>query len=943
MILDTFLNERDSLAQQLHIQSAKIIEIQEMQAKREVHDLAHEENYRLGAIELSGSLEAPKDRRTSGRIPSEDPARDCHLLDELRLLIIENGILNSLSFTSLADRQESIELPHTQTFDWIFEEPGNSQRSWSNFVEWLRSGNGIYWINGKVGSGKSTLMRYVYENDLTKRNIDQWAGDMQSQVSGFFFWRSGDDEQRSQRGLLRSLLFNILQSHRDLIPEVLPEAWASWSTRATAIVSGIMPPDSLALPSMPKTPTMAELKRAFRTLLRSVQRRVKLCFFIDGLDEYEGDYLDIIELFQECAKSPAIKLCLSSRPILAFEQAFAELPYMRLQDLTRADIEYYVQARLHSHKYMNQLSRTHATETSQLIHDIVNKSSGVFLWVKLVVRSLLLGLCDYNRISDLKRRVEYLPQDLEELYAHMLKHTDPFYHEQAAQLFQIFRASQRSSPEMITLLNLSWADDENENWAENAPIQPLTKEEVALRCKVMDARLKSVCAGLLESNDNKFSSIFPDSKVMFLHRTVSDWMAKADVWADIVSRTAGTGFSSNLSMLKSRVLSLKSLALDPGTTLEMDVVSDALLYAQKAERELGYAFPKLLDQLDIAASVQWRKGSTHIKATHTLQSTCSEADADHYSYDSVAYITPAIELARSSTDVFFSCKESRLEPLVSCLVRSSSSNSVEYGDPETQGAGPSFIRNHNCYEAPAAFEDNSNHWSCGIEILGIKPFGEATTFYNLTNDLGLFHYTNMKYETGLVVDQDVNHHLLMQAVSPSYNESRGKLKAPDPDLIEKILDGGTDPNISFDGTTPWEGVLISTASVFAFPEHNLEWEQEARDWARIFEIFLENGADPRKQSGRHPRLPGRPRISPSLIVERYMPMLLATKALELRMVLIKKGVQGELEINKLDNVSSPFDRRRIEKATGPSDRTAGMQVSSESTSFSTWIRWFLRR
>jgi hypothetical protein len=60
----------------------------------------------------------------------------------------------------------------------------------------------------------------------------------------------------------------------------------------------------------------------------------KLCLFIDGLDEYDGRYSDIIDLCHEFAALPNLKLCLSSRPLLIFENAFSGSPSLQLQDLT---------------------------------------------------------------------------------------------------------------------------------------------------------------------------------------------------------------------------------------------------------------------------------------------------------------------------------------------------------------------------------------------------------------------------------------------------------------------------------------------------------------------------------------------------------------------------------------------------------------------------------
>lgn len=78
------------------------------------------------------------------------------------------------------------------------------------------------------------------------------------------------------------------------------------------------------------------MRDAFQILRR--QDGLRICLFIDGLDEYEGDsdgtYVDIVALFSEIATSPNIKICLSSRPWLAFEDSFLLGPTLRLEDLT---------------------------------------------------------------------------------------------------------------------------------------------------------------------------------------------------------------------------------------------------------------------------------------------------------------------------------------------------------------------------------------------------------------------------------------------------------------------------------------------------------------------------------------------------------------------------------------------------------------------------------
>ncbi len=72
--------------------------------------------------------------------------------------------LGSLWYPEIKHREETIKEAHARTFRWIFEPDVSDKavRRWHSFVEWLASGQGTYWISGKAGSGKSTLMNCIH-------------------------------------------------------------------------------------------------------------------------------------------------------------------------------------------------------------------------------------------------------------------------------------------------------------------------------------------------------------------------------------------------------------------------------------------------------------------------------------------------------------------------------------------------------------------------------------------------------------------------------------------------------------------------------------------------------------------------------------------------------------------------------------------------------------
>jgi hypothetical protein len=511
----------------------------------------------------------------------------------------------------MRDRHETVAEAHKATFRWIFEGADAYAHPWSNFVDWLHHGDGVYWINGKAASGKSTLMRFIIENPMTIGHLKQWSNTEALQVAAFFFWNSGSLEQRSYTGLLSSLLYEVLNKHRKLIRLVFPLEWTEDFGQMTQWDS----PD--------RKWSLSALKKAFSRLTTFDIAPLKLCFFIDGLDEYEGDHEEMAELLKQVALSPHVKFCLSSRPWIIFEEAFQGLPTLRLQDLTAQDIKAYVADKLERHSQMHKLSQNEPERASELVTEIVTKASGVFLWVVLVVRDLLRGLRNRDDISDLQKRLKALPSELEELYTHMLGHVDPLYQEQASRTFQIFRIlsdSKDREPIPLTPAFFDGAITSTQETAISAKLEPMSKEEAEKKYQNLDRHLKSRCEGLLEIHSFRkefnirqepYYSVIPNGSVNYLHRTVRDFLESEPVKTRMVQHTARTDFDPNVSIMMALIIRLKQFLFHPEllTEAETDVpmknlareISLILSFARAAEKGKS-KYVELLDESDRVAT-----------------------------------------------------------------------------------------------------------------------------------------------------------------------------------------------------------------------------------------------------------------------------------------------------------------------------------------------------
>jgi hypothetical protein len=133
--------------------------------------------------------------------------------DETVSVSKDQRILRSLHFKTITMRESKIPEAHATTFEWIFSEDNNE----STFLEWLQNDNGVFWAMGKAGSGKSTLMKFLVNHPLTEQHLKNWAAGKTTIMAKYFFWNAGNELQKSQKGLLRSLLFAILRKCPNLI------------------------------------------------------------------------------------------------------------------------------------------------------------------------------------------------------------------------------------------------------------------------------------------------------------------------------------------------------------------------------------------------------------------------------------------------------------------------------------------------------------------------------------------------------------------------------------------------------------------------------------------------------------------------------------------------------------------------------------------------------
>jgi len=116
---------------------------------------------------------------------------------------------------------------------------------------------------------------------------------------------------------------------------------------------------------------------------------------------------------------------------------------------------------------------------NQLIEDIVERSSGVFLWVYLVVRSLLRGLTDENDFTFIRKRLDHFPSDLRDYFRQMLKSSDDVYRKHAARIFLVMLNRNFSRNFALTTLSFHYLEEakDNPNYALNRKLKRISNED----------------------------------------------------------------------------------------------------------------------------------------------------------------------------------------------------------------------------------------------------------------------------------------------------------------------------------------------------------------------------------------------------------------------------------------------------------------------------------
>ena len=424
---------------------------------------------------------------------------------------------DSLSFPEINARQDDIAMSHEGTCRWIFgptqagdetDSMGESSdassesrdvediraQPWSSFKDWLEGdGNDPYWLSGKPGSGKSTLMKYISTEFSSycqsHETLSIWGDAV---ICSFFFWNLGSPLQKNYVGLLRSLLFQIAEQRPEMIRIMSDQCKPTGSSQREPYGSTPI-----------YTWTEKRLNDALTRFLQNKPPSMRVCLFIDGLDEFVGDEDLLVDTIHDLSHASGTKVCASSRPEQLFRQGFDASPQLKLQDLNYHDIHKATVKRLtptlEAHVSCTQY------EVGSLVHQVVEKSQGIFLWADLMTKELKTGAREAGSIEELRERLERTPETIDGLYKHMLSRLNKAYLRDAARYFHhllMYQSVDSYSSPMPTLLGFACTEEGSSSHHSYEDPRLLRFSTVQELCRRVEIRILTRCAGLVEIDEH---------------------------------------------------------------------------------------------------------------------------------------------------------------------------------------------------------------------------------------------------------------------------------------------------------------------------------------------------------------------------------------------------------------------------------------------------------
>jgi hypothetical protein len=327
-------------------------------------------------------------------------------------------------------------------------------------------------LTSQPGAGKTTLLKYALQDSKESAARDNFM------VASYFFKGRGAPIQKSPIGMFRSLLFQIL-SH---FPHLLAEFSTVYKNKVEAEGK-----------SRKKWEwKVEELRKQLTIYMSRASQKQHIRIYVDAVDESgeEDAARDIVRYFRRLTSTKvmlaenSVSICFACRnyPLKSVEGSLT----ICVEEENYMDIVKVVE---------NALDAEFPHEQAQdLAVTIVNRASGIFQWVVLVVDKLLKLYRKGENMKKIKAELLEIPPELEHFYQEILEGVPEKDLPQSLQLMQWLCFSRRP----LTIEELRWAMVVDSNCSYDSLEECKSSMDWADTDNTMENRLNYLSGGLAE-------------------------------------------------------------------------------------------------------------------------------------------------------------------------------------------------------------------------------------------------------------------------------------------------------------------------------------------------------------------------------------------------------------------------------------------------------------
>lgn len=339
------------------------------------------------------------------------------------------------------------------------------------FIRWRDAADTqLYWISAKPATGKSVLAGYVIKH-LREMDLD----------CCFYFFTYGDKVKTTIGSFLRSMAWQMASKYPEILRTVLE----------------IREKDSELCQT-------TDYKVIWRKLFLEGILRVKLerlqYWVVDALDECKSEP-ELIPLLLKVQEKCSIRILVTCRTRFELHR---QIPHPNVtvvsddistQD-TKGDIELYLQT------HMDDLPLDNEDDRRDMVNQILDKSTGCFLWVSLVLQELR----QVNTSQEIRQVLEDVPSDMDDLYSRILE-----------------SMSKAPRGKTLTKAILTWTV---------CSARPLTTDEMYHAIQIdMNDRIDSIEKSI-STNCDQLVYVDAQSRVQLVHQTVRDFLLRSDTGSE---------------------------------------------------------------------------------------------------------------------------------------------------------------------------------------------------------------------------------------------------------------------------------------------------------------------------------------------------------------------------------------------------------------------------